>query len=112
MKKCPMCGNENDDIAKACINCGTRLEVSPELELKPDTPKTAKTAKTETTYTWKMQENPNAFQNKVLTDTLNRVANIDKNVSAIKGWVTFLGVLALIGLIFGLISSCGALLGL
>ena len=109
MKKCPMCGNENDDIAKACINCGTRLEVSPELELKPDTPKTAKT---ETTYTWKMQENPNAFQNKVLTDTLNRVANIDKNVSAIKGWVTFLGVLALIGLIFGLISSCGALLGL
>lgn len=109
MKICPMCGNENDDIAKTCTNCGTKLETRPELELKPDTPKTAKP---ETTHTRKMQENTNAFQNKVLTDTLSLVANIDKNVSAIKGWVTFLGVLALIGLILGLISSCGALLGL
>jgi len=115
MKKCPMCGNENDDIAKACINCGTRLEVSPELELKPDTPKTAKTAKTETTYTWKMQENTTVSlnsQNQVSAEMLNRIANIDKNVSAIKGWVSFLGIIVLIGLIFGLISSCGALLGL
>lgn len=109
MKKCPMCGNENDDIAKACTNCGARLVVNHELEIKPDTPKTTKP---ETTYTLKMQENTNAFQNKVMTDTLSRVANIDKNVSTIKGWVTFLGILALIGLIFGLISSCGALLGL
>lgn len=109
MKKCPMCGNENDDIAKKCVNCGTRLEVKPEWELKTDTPKTAKL---ESTYTLKMQENPNAFQNKVFTDTLSLVANIDKNVHTIKGWVTFLGVLALIGLILGLISSCGAVLGM
>lgn len=109
MKKCPICGNENDDIANACTNCGTRLAVNPELDLKLDTPNTTKP---ETTYTLKMQENPNAFQNKILTDTLSRVANIDQNISAIKGWVTFLGILALIGLIFGLISGCGALLGL
>jgi|GEM_PF-5015266 len=109
MKKCPMCGNQNDDIAKACTNCGARLETRKDFELKPDTPKTAKP---DTTYTLKMQENPNAFQNEVLTDTLSLVANIDKNLSAIKGWVTFLGILALIGLIFGLISGCGALLGL
>jgi hypothetical protein len=104
-----MCGNENDDIAKTCTNCGAKLETRPELELKPDTPKTAKP---ETAYTWKMQENPNAFQNKVLTDTLSRVANIDKNVSAIKGWVTFLGILALLGLIFGFISSCNAFMSM
>jgi len=104
-----MCGNENDDIAKSCTNCGTRLAVNHELELKPETPKTAKQ---DTTYTLKMQENPNTFQNKVMIDTLSRVANIDKNVITIKGWVTFLGILALIGLIFGLISSCGPLLGL
>lgn len=109
MKKCPMCGNENNDIAKACTNCGTRLAVNPELEIKPDTPKTAKP---DTTYTLKMQENPNAFQNKVLTDTLSLVANINKSVSAIKGWVSFLGILALIGLILGLIQGCNALLGL
>ena len=52
------------------------------------------------------------YRNQALYETIKRVDNIDKNVSAIKGWVTFLGVLALIGLIFGLISSCGALLGL
>ena len=109
MKNCPMCGNENDDIAKTCTNCGTRLETRPELELKPDTPKTAKP---ETTPTWKMQENPNAFQNKILTDTLSRVANIDKNVSAIKGWVSFLGIIVLIGLILGVISSCSALMSM
>ena len=112
MKKCPMCGNENDDIAKACINCGTRLEVSPELELKTDTPKTVKP---QTTSTWKMQENTTVSlnsQNQVSAEMLNRIANIDKNVSAIKGWVSFLGIIVLIGLIFGLISSCGALLGL
>ena len=109
MKKCPMCGNENDDIAKTCTNCGARLETRKDLELKTDTPKTAKP---DTTYTLKTQENPNAFQNKVLTDTLSLVANINKNVSAIKGWVTFLGILALIGLILGLIQGCGALLGL
>lgn len=109
MKKCPMCGNENDDIAKTCTNCGTKLETRPELELKPDTPKTAKP---ETPHTWKIQQNPDDFQNKVLTDTLSRVANIDKNVSAIKGWVTFLGILALLGLIFGLISSCSAFMSM
>ncbi len=106
MKKCPMCGNENDDIAKACTNCGTRLEVNPELELKPNTPKTAKP---QTTSTWKLQENPDVYQNKVLTDIYSRVANIEKNVSDIKGWITFLGILVVIGQILAFISSCSAL---
>jgi polyferredoxin len=101
-----MCGNENDDIAKACTNCGTRLEVNPELELKPNTPKTAKP---QTTNTWKLQENPDVYQNKVLTDIYSRVANIEKNVSDIKGWITFLGILVVIGQILAFISSCSAL---
>ena len=105
-----MCGNENDDIAKVCSTCGTRLFVDPTLELKPDTPMTRKP---ETTFMFKSQDKPMVSmnsQNQVSTEMLNRIASIDKNVSAIKGWVTFLGVLALIGLIFGLISSCSALL--
>lgn len=99
MKKCPMCGNENDDIAKACINCGTRLEVSPKLAINPNaiygkTPKRQRT------------------QEEMMEGLVQLTYGIANDVSAIKGWVTFLGVLALIGLIFGLISSCGALLGL
>ena len=78
MKKCPLCGKENDDINSVCSNCDTDL----------------------------------GYQNQVLYEVYKRVDNIDKNVGAIKGWVTFLGLLALIGLIFGLISGCGALLGL
>ncbi len=65
MKKCPMCGNENDDVTNTCANCGTNL----------------------------------GYRNQVLFEMIKRVDNIDKNVSAIKGWVTFLGILALIGLI-------------
>jgi len=78
MKKCPLCGNENEDINSACSNCGTDL----------------------------------GYQNQVLYEMYKRIGSLDKNISAIKGWVTFLGILALIGLIFGLISGCGAVLGL
>ena len=52
------------------------------------------------------------YQNQALYEVYKRVDSLDKNISAIKGWVTFLGILALIGLIFGLISGCGAVLGL
>ncbi len=112
MKKCPMCGNENDDIAKTCTNCGTKLETRPELELKPDTPKTRRT---ESTLLLKKIDDPAVslnLQNQVLAEMLNRLTSIDKRVSAIKGWVTFLGIIVLIGLIFGFISSCNAFLGL
>lgn len=112
MKKCPMCGNENDDIAKVCSTCGTRLVVDPALELKPNTPMTRKP---ETAFVPRRQDNPTVSlnsQNQVSAEMLNRIANIDKNVSAIKGWVSFLGIIVLIGLIFGFISSCNAFLGL
>ena len=78
MKKCPLCGNENEDINSACSNCGTDL----------------------------------GYQNQALYEVYKRVDSLDKNISAIKGWVTFLGILALIDLIFGLMSGCGALIGL
>ncbi|MEL7636477.1 MAG: hypothetical protein AAGU03_01810 [Anaerolineaceae bacterium] len=45
------------------------------------------------------------YRNQVLYETIRRVDNIDKNLGAIKGWVTFLGILALIGLIFDFISG-------
>jgi polyferredoxin len=104
-----MCGNENDDIAKACINCGTRLEVSPELELKPDTPKMKRAETPKSVYDSTTSLN---FQNQIFTTMLDRLTNIDKRVSAINGWVTFLGIIVLIGLIFGFISSCNTFLGL
>lgn len=78
MKKCPLCGKENEDINSVCSDCGTDL----------------------------------GYQNQSLYEIYKRVDHLDKNVGAIKGWVTFLGILALIGLIFGLISGCGAIIGL
>jgi hypothetical protein len=54
-------------------------------------------------------ENQNDINLQDLYDALGR---INGHVKAIKGWVTFLGILALIGLIFGLLSGCGALLRL
>lgn len=78
MKKCPLCGNENDVINSVCSNCGTDL----------------------------------GYQNQALYEVYKRVDSLDKNVKSIKGWVTFLGILALIGLILGIIQGCGALLGL
>lgn len=45
------------------------------------------------------------YQNQVLFEMITRVDSIDKNVSAIKGWVTFLGVIVLIGLVLALVSS-------
>ena len=77
----------------------TRLEVSPKLAITPNaiygkTPKRQRT------------------QEEMMEGLVQLTYGIANDVSAIKGWVTFLGVLALIGLIFGLISSCGALLGL
>jgi uncharacterized membrane protein YvbJ len=52
------------------------------------------------------------YRNQVLYETIRRVDNIDKNVSAIKGWVSFLGIIVLIGLILGVISSCSALMSM
>lgn len=116
MKICPICGNENDDIAKACTSCGTRLTTKAELELKYGTPKTAPAVEVK-----KQDELTNSLgqlnkmlseQNKILSETYKHIVTIDQNASAIRGWVTFLGILALIGLIFGLISGCGAFFGL
>ncbi len=109
MKKCPICGNENDDIAKACTNCGAKLETKQEFEIKTDTPKTAPAVEVK-----KQDDLTNSLnqQIKILSETYKHTVIIDQNISAIRGWVTFLGILALIGLIFGLISGCGALLGL
>ncbi len=47
-----------------------------------------------------------------MQDLYDALGRINGHVKAIKGWVTFLGVLGLLGLIFGLISGCGAVLGL
>jgi len=71
MKKCPLCGNENNDIDTVCAKCGTDL----------------------------------GYRNMVLYEVYKRVDSMDKNLGAIKGWVTFLGILALIGLIFGFITG-------
>ena len=35
----------------------------------------------------------------------------NEKLSSIKGWVTFLGVLALIGLVLVILDSCGGMLG-
>jgi len=50
-----------------------------------------------------------SFQNQVLYEIYKQVGNLSNDINAIKGWVTFLGILALIGLIFGLIGSCNVL---
>lgn len=76
MKKCPLCGTENDVINSVCSNCGTDL----------------------------------GYQNQALYEVYKRVDNIDKNVGAIKGWVTFMGVILLITLLLSLFGGCAALL--
>lgn len=53
-----------------------------------------------------------SFQNQVLYEIYKKVCTLSNDVNAIKGWVTFLGILALIGLIFGLIGSCNVLTNL
>lgn len=50
------------------------------------------------------------YQNQVLYEIATRATKIDQNISAIKGWVTFLGILALIGLLLSLFGGCAALL--
>lgn len=71
MKKCPWCGDENEDSASVCTKCGTDL----------------------------------GYLNQALYKVYTRVDNIDKNIGAIKGWVTFFGILAIISLIIGMISA-------
>jgi len=48
-------------------------------------------------------------QNKLLTETYKHIAVIDQNVSAIRGWVTFIGIVILLKEIIGLLSSCSVL---
>ncbi len=48
-------------------------------------------------------------QNKLLTETYKHIAIIDQNVSAIRGWVTFIGIVILLKEIIGLLSSCSVL---
>lgn len=48
-------------------------------------------------------------QNKLLSETYKRTVIIDKNVSAIRGWVTFIGIVILLKEIIGLLSSCSVL---
>ncbi len=109
MKKCPMCYEKNDNTAKTCTNCGADLQSNPESELMPDTSKTVPEVEAE-----KLEELIASLnqQKKILSEMYKHTVIIDQNISAIRGWVTFLGILALIGLIFGLISGCAALLGL
>lgn len=75
MKKCPLCGTENDDINTACAKCGTDL----------------------------------GYENMVLYEVYKRVDNIDKKVVSIKGWITFMGILVLIGLLLSLFGGCMAI---
>jgi len=115
-----MCGNENDDIARNCTNCGTKLSVNPELEMKPNTPKKTNYqpvigANRQDNHTEKL-----GYQNQVLAETQNKMIaeilegtkNTNKMLKSINGWVTFFGLITLIGLILGLIKGCGSFLGL
>lgn len=52
------------------------------------------------------------YRNQVLFDMITRVYSIDKNVSAIKGWVTFFGVIILIGLVWAVVSSFSVIMSI
>lgn len=118
MKKCPMCGNENDDIAKACTNCGTRLAVNPELEIKTIAPKTTNYQPVVGANKQENQTEKVGYQNQVLTEMQNHMIgevlegtkSINKTLKSINGWVTFLGLITLIGLVFGLFAGCNVLM--
>lgn len=96
MKKCPMCGNENDDIAKTCTNCGAKLDVDPKLTLKPNA-----------IYT-KAEKRPRS-QEELLEGLIQLTASIEKSIDAIRFWITFIGVIVLLSLLFNLLSSCSVL---
>ena len=109
MKKCPMCYEKNDNTAKTCTNCGADLQSNPESELMPDTSKTVPEVEAE-----KLEELIASLnqQKKILSEMYKHTVIIDQNISAIRGWVTFLGIIVLISLIVAFIQSCNASLGL
>lgn len=118
MKKCPMCGNENDDIAKACTNCGTRLAVNPEWELKPNTPTTKNYQPAAGVNKQNNLTENLGYQSQVLIEMQNQLlakvvegnASINKTLKSINSWVTFLGLITLIGLMLGLFVGCNAIM--
>lgn len=96
MKVCPRCSNQNDDIAKTCTNCGAKLDVDPKLAINPNgiygkTPKRQRT------------------QEEMMEGLVQLTYGIANDVSAIKGWVTFIGIIILLIQLFGLLASCGVL---
>jgi len=118
MKKCPMCGNENDDIARNCTSCGTKLSVNPELEIRANALPPRKVGPAigvnrQDNLTEKM-----GYQNQVLTEMQNQMIaevlegtkSINKTLKSINSWVTFLGLITLIGLMLGFFAGCSVLM--
>jgi len=80
-----MCGNENDDSANTCTNCGTNLGY----------------------------RNQVLFEMLTRVDEVLKQADIiTEDVKTIKGWVTFFGIIVLISLILGAVPIFGLLMSL
>ena len=96
MKVCPRCSNQNDDIAKTYTNCGAKLDVDPKLELKANS-------------IYAKQSKQPRTQEEMTASLIRLTVMISEDVSTIKGWVVFMGVVVLLIQLFGLLSSCGVL---
>lgn len=96
MKVCPRCSNQNDDIAKTCTNCGAKLDVDPKLELRANS-------------IYAKQSKQPRTQEQMTEGLVQLTYGIANDVSTIKGWVVFVGIIVLLTQLFGLLASCGVL---
>lgn len=114
MKVCPLCNFENPDTAYFCQKCGqsTGSVKSTSLpQLAQASPKA----------TYNRLDNSSTGQNatavtkdQLLEEYLRKSytlqKEIDKKLGSIKGWITFIGVLIIIGLVATLFGGCLAML--